>query len=156
MPEAGADRTVGLVVLEHGAKPRPALAGGDEALPVGDGEFDRSERPGDQDRGGDHDAARGLVVDDEIGADAEHAGLQRHAHHLREGAETAGHVRGLLLMREILRVGLAPHQPEPSCHAHGMHDLRVAARAVADAVAQGCRLDRRLRGLAGQDIGQRP
>ena len=91
-------RTSDLSSSRDGAKPRPALAGGDEALPVGDREFDRSERPGDQDRGGDHDAARRLVVDDEIGADAEHAGLQRHAHHLREGAEPARHVRGLLLM----------------------------------------------------------
>ena len=89
---------LGAVVLEGRAKPRPALAGGDEALPVGDGELDRSERPGDQDRGGDHDAARRLAVDDEVGADAEHAGLQRHAHHLGEGAEPARHVRGLLLM----------------------------------------------------------
>ena len=57
-------------------------------------------------------------------------------------------------MAEILRVGLTPHQTEPSCHAHGMHDLGVATCAVADAVAQRRRLDRCLGGLAGQDVRQ--
>ena len=144
---------LGPVILEGRAKPRPALARADEALPVGDGEFDRSERPGHQDRGGDHDAARRLVVDDEVGADAKHAGLQRHAHHLGEGTEPARHVRGLLLMREVLPVGLPPHLTDASCHAHGMHDLGVAARALADAITLRCCLDRRLGGLAGQDVG---
>ena len=73
----------------------PALARGDEALPVGDRKIDRRERARAQDRAGDDDAGGRLLVDHELGADREHAGLQHHAQHFRHRAEPAGDVARL-------------------------------------------------------------
>ena len=48
----------------------PALARGDEALPVRDREIDRRQRPRAQDRARDDDAGGGFLMDHQIGADA--------------------------------------------------------------------------------------
>ena len=119
-----------------------------------DREFDRSERPRGQDRRGDHDAARGLAVDDQIGADTEHRRLQQHAQHLGNGAEAAGDIRGALLMSQIARVGLAPARADALGHAHGVHDFRVAARAFGNAVALQRCTDGFLGCAAGQCVGE--
>src|SRR5208283_5476528 len=43
----------------------PALARTDEAAPIGDGKIDRRERAAPQDRAGDDDARRRLLIDHE-------------------------------------------------------------------------------------------
>ena len=72
----------------------PALPGADEAAPVRDGEIDRRKRARAQDRACDNDARGGLLIDHEIGADREHAGLQHHAQHLGRRSEAARDVAG--------------------------------------------------------------
>ncbi len=85
-------------------QPLPALAGGDEAAPVGDRELDRRQSARGQDRAGDDHAGRRLLLDDEIGADAKHRRLQRQAQHLGQRPETAGDVGGAQLRVEELGV----------------------------------------------------
>ena len=112
--------------VEQLVQPMPALARGDKALPVGDGQIDRRQRPRAQDRAGDDDAGGRFLVDDEIGADPEHRRLQHHAHHLGDGAEAAGDVAGALIAGQIFLVGLAPALGQPARHAHGDQHFGVA------------------------------
>jgi hypothetical protein len=58
----------------------PAVACGDKAFPVRDGEIDRRQRACREDRAGDDDAGRGFLIDDEIGSVAELCLLQDHQH----------------------------------------------------------------------------
>ena len=57
-------------------------------------------------------------------------------------------------MRQIAGIGIAPARADPLRHAHGVDHLRVAARALGDAVADERCADGRLRGLLGQHLGQ--
>ena len=79
------------------AEAMPALARGDEALPVGDGEIDRRQRACAQDRARDDDAGGGFLVDHEIGADREHRRLQHHAQDFCDRPQAAGDVAGALI-----------------------------------------------------------
>jgi hypothetical protein len=114
-------------LLEQTTQPPPALARGDKALPVRNGEIDRRERARAEDRARDDDACGRLLVDDEIGTDREHGRLQHHAHHLGDGAEPAGDVAGALVAGDVALVGLAPAFGEATGHAHGDQHLGVAA-----------------------------
>ena len=77
-------------------QPRPALPRGDKAAPIGDRKVDRRQRAAAQDRAGDDDARRRLLIDHQPGADRENGGLQQQAQHFRHRAETAGDVAGAL------------------------------------------------------------
>ena len=61
-------------------------------LQLRDRELDRRQRPRAQDRARDDDAGGRLLLDHQIGADAEHRRLQHHAQHLGDRAEAAGDV----------------------------------------------------------------
>src|SRR5262245_21174103 len=64
---------------EQVIEPTPALARRHEALPVGDRDVDRRQGTAGQNRAGDDDARRGLLLDDQISPDGEHQRLQRGA-----------------------------------------------------------------------------
>ena len=113
----------------------PALARGDKTLPVRDGEIDRRQRPGAEDRARDDDAGGGFLVDHEIGADREHRRLQHHAQDLGDGAEAAGDVAGALIARQIGLVGLAPAPGQASGHAHRDQHFGVAPAGGGQIVA---------------------
>ena len=68
-------------LLEQAVEAMPALPCGHETAPVRDRKIDRGQRPRAQDRAGDDDAGGGFLMDHEVGADAEHRRLQRHAQH---------------------------------------------------------------------------
>jgi hypothetical protein len=103
---------------------------------VRDGELHRRQRSRRQDRTGDDDAGRGLLVNDEVGADAEHCGLQQHTEHLRDGAQPAGDVRRALLARHVTRIRVAPSTGETIAHAHGVHGLGIAPACFREAVSR--------------------
>ena len=133
--------------LQQAVEAMPALPCGDETLPVRDREIDRRQRARGQDRARDDDAGGRLLVDHEIGADAEHRGLQHHPHHLGHGAEAAGDVARVLVAGEIFFVGFVPALVEPARHAHRDQHLGIAAACGGEIVAprgQGHRLARRL------------
>ena len=86
-------------------------------------------------------------MDHEIGADAEHRGLQHHPHHLGHRAKAAGDVARVLVAGEIFLVGFVPALVEPARHAHRDQHLGVAAAGGSQIVAprgQRHRLARRL------------
>ncbi len=134
-------------------QPAPSLAGVDEALPIGDGEIDRRERARAQDGAGDDDAGAGLLMDHQIGADREHAGLQQHAQDFGGRAEPAADVAGAALVAHILPVGVAPASRHMADHTHGGERLGVAAAGFGEAVAHDGRLGRRLVGRAHEELG---
>jgi hypothetical protein len=83
----------------------------------------------------DDDAGRGLLVDDEVGAHAEHGRLQHHAHYFREGAKPAGSVAGVAVARKIVGVDLGPAPHEMRQHSHGYQRLGIALRRLDHGVA---------------------
>ncbi len=102
---------------EEGLEASPALPGRHERLPVCHRQLDRRQGPGDQDRARDHDAARRLALDHEVGADAEHQGLQGEPQHLGHGAEPAGDVRHAPLGHEVALARLGPEVARARGHA---------------------------------------
>jgi hypothetical protein len=98
---------------------------------MGDGLVDGRQRPGREDRAGEDHAARGLLVDDEIGAHPEHRRLERHAEDLGEGAERRGGVGGLVVGVEMGLVGRskAALTPRPMPMAVTTSALRRVASA---------------------------
>ena len=131
----------------------PALARGDKTLPVGDGEIDRRQRAGAENRARDDDAGGGFLVDHEIGADREHRRLQHHAQDFGDGAEAAGDVAGALIARQIGLVGLAPALHQTSGHAHRDQHLGVAAAGGGQIVAPRGQRHRLLGRRARQELG---
>ena len=99
------------------AQTREALAGGGQLLPGAERDFDGRERAPHQDRGRDHDAARRLVGDDEIGAHAQHSRLQDVAQHLRARAEIGIDVGGADVFLQVPLVGLRPARRQAIRHA---------------------------------------
>ena len=140
-------------LLQQAGQALPALAGRDEGFPVRDGKIDRRQRAGRQDRARDDDAGGRLLVDDEIGADREHGGLQHHAQHLGDRAEAAGDVARSLIADEIFFVGLAPALVHPAGHAHRHHHFGIATAGGGEIVALGRKPHRILRRLAGHELG---
>jgi hypothetical protein len=53
-------------------QPIPTLSRRHPASSMGDGNVDRRESPGTEDRAGDDDSTRGFLMDDEVGANSEH------------------------------------------------------------------------------------
>ena len=113
----------------------PALARGNETLPVRDREINRGQRPCAQDRACDDDARGGLLVDNEISADREHRRLQGHAQHLGDRTEPARDVAGALVAVEIVLVGLAPAAGQAAGHPHCHQHLGVAPAGGGEIVA---------------------
>ena len=113
----------------------PALPCADEALPVRDGELDRGQGSGSQDRARDDDPGRRLLVDHQVGADAERRRLQRHPEDLRHRAEAAGDIGRLLLARHVAVIRLRPERAEAPPHAHRVEHLRVAATGFCERIA---------------------
>ena len=138
---------------EEIAKTFPALAGGDETAPIRDRELDGRQRARAQDRARDDDAGRRLLLDNEIGADAEHRRLQGHPQHLRHRAEPARHIGRTLLRVHEVRIGRAPERPETPTHAHGLKNLGVADARQRQHVARCPALGRRLGRLTGAELG---
>ena len=117
-------RQRGHVPLRRGARERlrqagDGLARADEGAPIGDRDFDRSERAPHHDRGGDHGAGGHFLADHEIGAQPEDHRLQQEPQHLRGAAEAAGDVAQAGAGRDIAVVDPLPsaapaHRPFPS------------------------------------------
>src|SRR5580693_3812791 len=76
-------------ISRHG---RGSATCGNELFPRPERDFDRRQGPAHQDRRGDHDTARCLVGNHEIGTDAQHPRLQHIAHYLRTRSEIGIHV----------------------------------------------------------------
>ena len=140
-------------LLQQLVEAMPALARGDEALPVRDGEIDRRQRPRAEDRARDDDAGGGFLVDHEIGADREHRRLQHHAQDLGDGAEAAGDVAGALIARQIGFVGLAPAPGQASGHAHRDQHFGVAPAGGGQIVAPRRQRHRLVGRRARQELG---
>ena len=131
----------------------PALARGDEAFPVRDGEIDRRQRPRAEDRARDDDAGGGFLVDHQIGTDREHRRLQHHAQDLGDGAETTGDVAGALIACQVDFVGLAPAPGQASGHAHRDQHFGVAPAGGGQIVAPRRQRHRIAGRLARQEFG---
>jgi hypothetical protein len=86
----------------------PALSRGNEATPLRDRELDRRQGSRGQDRAGDDDAGRGLLVDDQPGPDTEDARLQRHTQDLRQAAQSGGDIGRLLVNGKAAAIALTP------------------------------------------------
>ena len=132
----------------------PALPRGDKALPVGDGEIDRRQRPCAQDRTGNDDACGSLLIDDQIGANAEHSGLQHHPHHLGNRAKAARNITGPLIGCEIIAIGFFPPLADTACHAHGGQHLGVAAAGERQILTPHRQRRGALHGIMRQVFGQ--
>jgi hypothetical protein len=114
------------------AQPRDALARGDELLPAPERDLDRCQRAAHHDRRGDHDAARCMVRDHEIGADAQHPRLQHVTQHLRTRPQIGLHVGGADIFAQIAFIDLGPAHAEPLGHAERANDLGIALRRVRE------------------------
>ena len=135
------------------AQAREALAGGGQLLPGAERDFDGCERAPHQDRGRDHDAARRLVGDDEIGAHAQHSRLQDVTQHLRARAEIGIDVGRADVFLQVPFVGLRPARGQPIRHAEGAHDFRVALRRIRQHLALRVQVHRRLGRAARDPLG---
>ena len=140
-------------LLQQLGQAMPALARGDKTLPVRDGEIDRRQRAGAQDRARDDDAGGGFLVDHEVGADREHRRLQHHAQDFGDRPEAAGDVAGALIARQIGLVGLAPAPGQASGHAHRDQHLGVAPAGGGEIVAPRRQRHRLLCRRARQELG---
>ena len=140
-------------LLQQLAEAMPALARGDKTLPVGDGEIDRRQRAGTQDRARDDDAGGGFLVDHEISADREHRRLQHHAQDFGDRPQAAGNVAGALIARQIGLIGLAPAPGQPSGHAHRDQHLGVTPAGGGQIVAPRGQRHRLLCRRARQELG---
>ena len=114
----------------------PALARGHEALPVPDGEIDRSQGARAQNRSGNDNSRAGFLVYHKICADCQHAGLQHHTQHFRRRAEPAAGVTRFLLTMHVLPVGLVPSCGDPPGHTHGDQCFRVASAGLRKSIAE--------------------
>ena len=108
-----------------------------KALPVGDGEIDRRQGAAGQDRARDDDAGGRLLLDHQIGADAEHRRLQRHPQRAAGRAQSARHIVGAPLLREIVAAEIEPAREQPLRHPHRRDDLGVAPARFGEPVARG-------------------
>ena len=136
------------------AQARDALPRGDELLPAAERDFDRRQRASHHDRRRDHDAARGLVGHDEIGADTQHSRLQDVAQHFRAGAEIGVDVGRADIFLQIALVGLRPAGRQSIGHAKRANDLRIALRRVRQHLPLRVHLHRRLGRAARHPFGQ--
>ena len=135
-------------------QPLSGLTCCDKAFPVGDRRLDRCKRTRRQDRCGDDDAGRRFLMDDQIGADREHAGLEEHAEHLRQAAETAGDIAGRLVRRKVVPVGLVPAFGQPLPHAHGAQDFGVSSSFRGKRIARNRKTGGCLGGIARSHLRQ--
>ena len=121
-------------------EPPPRAARVDQRFPAADQRFDRLQRAADQDRRGDHDAGRGLRVDDEPRADGEHHDLQTPAaacarvRSVRDGRRAETLLRGQQL-RRVCAASAATAAPR---HAHADDRLGIARERLGMA-ARGAR-----------------
>ncbi len=131
----------------------PALARGDEALPIGDGEVDRRQRARAQDRAGDDDARGRLLVDHQLGADGKNADCSI----MRSTLDTEPKPPATSLARRWLiiyfAIGIAPMRRDAAGHAHGRDHLGVAAAGLGEDVARRRMACRRPGRFAGHDFG---
>ena len=131
----------------------PALARGDETLPMRDRKIDRRERPRAQDRAGDDDAGGRLLMNHEIGADREHGRLQHHPQHLGDRTKSAGDVAGALIAVEIVLIGFCPAPGQPAGHPHRHQHFGVAPAGGGQIVAPRRQSQRLTRRCARQELG---
>ena len=99
--------------------------------------IDRRERAARQDRACDHDAAGGLLLDDQIGADGKHARLERRAQRPAGRAEPACNVVGALLLRRGSSCRVRSSAQETARHAHGDNRFGIAPARLEQAAARG-------------------
>ena len=116
--------------------------------------LDRGEGTSDQDRRRDHDAARRLALDDQIGANSEHRRLQYHTQDFGQGSESAGNVRGSALQRHHTAVRLAPTHAHAAGHSHRVDHFGVTAARFGKTVARDPRSNGFASRLAGENLGQ--
>ena len=147
-------RRFGGDLVQKDVEPSPALPRRHEAAPLRDREFDRRQGTRGQDRARDDDAGRGLLVDHQPRADAEHARLQRHAQHLGEPAEPGRDVGGALLGGHVVLIAVAPQGAQPARHAHRMDGFGVAPVRLGQAVATAGMKRRLGRWFARHDLGE--
>ena len=135
-------------------QPLPTLSRVDKAFPVRNGEIDRRQCTGAEDRSGDDDACAGLLLDDEISAHRKHDGLQQHPENLGDCAEATAEVTRLLLAVHVLPVRLIPSCGNAASHSHGDERLSIASARFRETVAHDGSLRRRLGGRAHEDLGE--
>ena len=111
-------------------QPPPALPRGDEGFPVRDRELDWRQRSRRQNRGRQHHARGRLLVDHEIGADAQNPRLNDDAKHARKTAEPGRHVVGGLLRLQIILARLCPSFGHARPHAERLQQGCVATSGI--------------------------
>ncbi len=116
--------------------------------------FDRRKRAAHHDRGGDHHTGGDRLVDDEIGADAEHGGLQERPDEFGDGRKRAeavgrlagiGERRGMLFLPAAAQIAKHPERPD---------DIGIAQRRVGEAMRLHGFGRRPLPGRARREFGQ--
>src|SRR5581483_12172207 len=112
-----------LAVILQISRSRATLARGDELLPAAERDLDRRECATHHDRGGDHDAARCLVGDNEIGTDPEHARLQDIAQDLGARAQIRMHIGRADVLAQVMLVDLRPARAKALHHAECANDF---------------------------------
>ncbi|MCY1298061.1 hypothetical protein D9M70_475250 [compost metagenome] len=95
-------------------------------LPGADRLLDRGQCATHEDRGGDHDAGRGLVAKYEIGPEAQYGHLQGQSVTPRDCRDEAATVGGENLSMVCLVLLRLPPLQQRFQHAHRLHDLCIA------------------------------
>ena len=130
---------------EQAVEAAPGLAARDEALPVGDQHLDRLQRTGAEDRGGDDHAERGVVDDDEIGAEAEQERLEHHAEDFADARIGAGALHHRLVARLVGAVDRRPSARRAGCPCRGRGAPRRSAGRPRSRRSARCSWPRRPR-----------
>ena len=138
---------------EQFGQPLPALPGGNETTPVRDGEIDRRQGPRAQNRPGDNNAGRGLLVDHEPSADREDRRLQQQAQDFRRRAEPAADVAGASAGCDEITIELMPPFGNAADHTHCGDCLGVAPARFQERVTRHGKLRGAAGRMAGLDLG---
>src|SRR5262249_15178632 len=127
----------------------PALPGSDETAPVSDRHVDGRQSARPQDRAGNNDARRRLLIDYEPGTDGQNCRLEQKAKNLRRRAQATADIAGAAAGRDVVAIELMPASGHAPDHAHGRDRLRIATACFQQRVAR----HGELRGASGRVTG---
>jgi hypothetical protein len=119
-------------------QPAVALPCGGEAFPMADGKFDRRQGAAHDDGGGNHYAARGLLMNDQKSADGQYAGLKHHSQRLGERGKAARHIARTSLGREVARIDRIPAMGNAMSKSHRLQSLCITPGRLCQSTAAGC------------------
>ena len=131
----------------------PTLPRSDETAPIGDREIDRRQSPRAQNRAGDDDAGRRLLVDHQPSADRENGRLQQQAQNFRRSAKPAADITGPPAGRDEIPVEHVPMLGDAADHAHCRDRLGVPPACFEKRIARHGELHRAAGRMAGLDLG---